>query len=627
MAGFMAGFAGALTDGINDRKKRKAEREDDVFRMSYQSYLSNKDSMKASKEKDRAAAANAELMAAGTANPEEAYKAIYQTLINGGDAKLLAESLKENDIKIIDTPEAAKVDKIDSVSVDGQMSEAMPTPSGVEAPGQTAPTADTKISGPAKQESNWFAEMFSNEDSNVDKYRNSAIKKIADATGQDYDTVAKTITGDYRSAQTDPVKFVFQKRDKNEELQTYEKELYKLKLAELDGNPADIAKARLRVSVFTDKALLESSLDSRNNVRMATTNEAGEYGGSVDIAQSDIIQARENGLTEVKTVDGRMVPMAALRSVDEKYLENRMKVFEKFGTQTEDYNKSLAAYTSVATIGNKLIRYGRENPDILTSTAGASATIQGWVNDIQGAVNIFDKQFGENVKNGVYAGSAEDRAAMMSQLEEASKKAATQMSDILTDATKSDADRYAAYQNLQTLMVYQIAAMDLQTGKSLTIEEMENYKELSRAKDPVKLEARINETLLQKYSDLQTQGTIQNNNPMIKNLEVMGGGIKSGLSVITPDQLAERSNNVDLQQRQAIIRDLNAQQTPINYENLPPEAQPQETKTRPEFKTNLESAEWYINEQGVPIAAVIKKLEAGGDTETANQLRQKYGVK
>ena len=616
MAGFMSGFAGALTEGIKERRARKADREDDIFKMSYQSYLSNKEDMKAMREKDKAAAANAEMLAATTDNPEESYKVIYQALKNGVDAKFLEETLRENKIKLIDTPKAPKAPSTDTAAVDSQMAGAMmdtsktttSQPAVQSTPVETAPVAETK-SGVVRPE-NWFAEMFSNETADPTRYRDAAVQKISEATGEDPNEVSKVITGDYRSEITDPVKFVFQKRNKNEELQTYEKELYKLRLAEQSGNQADIAKYNLRVSVFKDKALLDSSLDSRNNVRLATLNpENGEYAGSVDVAQADIVQAREQSLTSVKTIDGRSIPLANLRPMDEKYLETRVKVFEKFGTQTEDYNNRLAAYTSVATIGNKLIRLGRENPDILTASAGASAAVQGWVNDIQGAINIFDKQFGEKAKNGVFSGTQEDRFVISKQYEETIKEASTELSDILSDETRSDADRYAAYENLQTLMVYQIAAMDLQTGRSLTVDEMGKYRELARAKDPSKLEARINETLMQKYSELQNQAVIQNNNPMIKNLELMGGGIKSGLSVMTPDDLAGMSSDIDLKQRQDIIKGLVSQQQPINYNTPKQEDTVQSQQTQ--ASTVLDKARDAIA-KGAPRDAVIQRLKERG---------------
>lgn len=569
MAGFMAGFAGALTDGINERKKRKAEREDDVFKMSYTAYLNNKQEMKAAREKDRAAAANAEMLAAGTDNPEESYKVIYQSLLNGADPDYLKDALRENRIKLIDTPTVdkpatEKTPEVAKPNMEAQMGEVVPV---------------AKESVAPQQETNWFADMFSNESSNPEQYRDSAIKKIADATGEDVSKVSEIITGNFDSPRTNFTKFVFEKKTQEEELKDLDQEIYSMNEADRRGDTMRRDYYARRVAAISTANALKAKNTARANntdvIMMSSIGPDGQYLGSLPISKSDLETAKEGGTSVVKSLNGKEVDINQLQMLPEDFQTDYMKLFKDYNQNSEDYNNAMLAFTSSASIANKIIRIGNQNKEVLGSPAIVAGYFRDAVNNIESAVTLLDKQFNSK-PNGNFTDG--EKSNMVSSINRVVQEDASRLSDILSDETRAAGERRAALESLQTLLAYQLAAMDLQTGRSLTNEELANYKKMVTNTGPESLEGRLNEILGEKYAALGNRARrLTGESSEVSAFEKVYG-VKTGLMPMTPEEvLAGAPENQDAIERLEIIKQsVNAPYVPAS--SIAPEQQEDNTQ-------------------------------------------------
>ena len=528
MAGFMAGFSGALTEGIKANKARKDQREDDVFKMSYQSYLTNKDKMMEYKEKDKQAAANAEVLAAGTDNPEESYKAIYSALKSGVSFDYLSESLKENKIKVLETPSVDKPEQVAKPSVDAQMSEAMPV---------------SKPSG-----GNWVAEMFS-PNGNVDQYRQKAIQDIAAATGEDVANVSKAITGNYRE-ESDTVKFLFEKKTTTpEKLEKLEDIVFRRDEAKRNGDTASAEKYDRQIAAINTTMTMEARAKAKergsdNFKNFITTDEKGVYAGPMMI---DATELQNNGQV-FDVITGQPVDPQNLRPMPDGFDQAYLNLAKDNLKLSEDYDERTRNWIEASSISNKMIRIAREQPAVINYGGSLTESARGVLANVGGVMDRLKGEFYRDDKSGPL--SSEQYANVIEQLDGQTKN----LVDILSDEGKDIAEKHSAYTAMLDILAFKAAAMEKQVGRDVTEKDFERFRNVvGSGSSPESVEEKLNQFLMEKLGSIETQRRQLAENGAVKAFEnqykVKTGFLPTGIEEL----IASSGLNRDAQERYDVI--------------------------------------------------------------------------
>lgn len=531
----MSGFAGALTEGIKERRARKADREDDIFKMSYQSYLSNKEDMKAMREKDKAAAANAEMLAATTDNPEESYKVIYQALKNGVDAKFLEETLRENKIKLIDTPKAPKAPSTDTAAVDSQMAGAMmdtsktttSQPAVQSTPVETAPVAETK-SGVVRPE-NWFAEMFSNETADPTRYRDAAVQKISEATGEDPKMVSKIITGEYRPNEpTEFQKFVFQKKTKPEEAADMADAQLNYNIAKENGDKVGMEKWQRHITarkmVKAEEARLTAIANGKNVSPFAIIKD-GKFAGTIN---GEYKQGEDGNQVLVNSDTGEPVTDQVKR-VEPDFNKEYLKQAKEVDTLAAPYLEKSSTFIESLSIADTIVRATKDTPAITNYRGSLSAAANTLINNTTGVLGFVKSELNKDVSevNFKLVGDSLNKIEDTLLLK-------------LSPENQDIAEKAKAYEAMLDVLAFKFAAMEKQTGKEVSDKDFTRFRGAVGVKGdtPETIKKRLDQFLFEKAKTLQGDYNNITNSGIVKSFKLLEGFDMGVLPMSVEEQMA-----------------------------------------------------------------------------------------
>ena len=531
----MSGFAGALTEGIKERRARKADREDDIFKMSYQSYLSNKEDMKAMREKDKAAAANAEMLAATTDNPEESYKVIYQALKNGVDAKFLEETLRENKIKLIDTPKAPKAPSTDTAAVDSQMAGAMmdtsktttSQPAVQSTPVETAPVAETK-SGVVRPE-NWFAEMFSTETVDPSRYRDAAVQKISEATGEDPKMVSKIITGEYRPNEpTEFQKFVFQKKTKPEEAADMADAQLNYNIAKENGDKVGMEKWQRHITarkmVKTEEARLTAIANGKNVSPFAIIKD-GKFAGTIN---GEYKQGEDGNQVLVNSDTGEPVTDQVKR-VEPDFNKEYLKQAKEVDTLAAPYLEKSSTFIESLSIADTIVRATKDTPAITNYRGSLSAAANTLINNTTGVLGFVKSELNKDVSevNFKLVGDSLNKIEDTLLLK-------------LSPENQDIAEKAKAYEAMLDVLAFKFAAMEKQTGKEVSDKDFTRFRGAVGVKGdtPETIKKRLDQFLFEKAKTLQGDYNNITNSGIVKSFKLLEGFDMGVLPMSVEEQMA-----------------------------------------------------------------------------------------
>ena len=193
--GFMAGFGDAFATSFENSRDRRAKREEDEFRMTFDEYTKRRDEkMKYDREDAKYAKQAAGIAQRAGVDDPKAVAWLYDQIKVGTDPDTLLKEIRRPGAKFISTAsETAPSTKAKQTELQQQMSG-----SGL-APDQ--PTVDTQTPAP-EEKGDFWSKLFPGRKSpqaRAKELTDANIGRIAQVTGQDPSEVQKIMTGDYQS--------------------------------------------------------------------------------------------------------------------------------------------------------------------------------------------------------------------------------------------------------------------------------------------------------------------------------------------------------------------------------------------------------------------------------------------
>lgn len=198
MAGFMAGFGQAFSSSFEKAQARKADFENDVFKLTFNTYLEN------DKERKKAEKADADAVRKATAlaetlpgvNKKAATAQIYKMLSSGLDEKFIMEKLQEPGARIEFSQEVSR-NKDDLEAQTEAVTAPGPNDQRQQNLEQVQQTQQPQTPSSAPSWKDTFAGGLFNSpySKKQDQMRDKAIGKISTATGVGQDQIRNTLTG------------------------------------------------------------------------------------------------------------------------------------------------------------------------------------------------------------------------------------------------------------------------------------------------------------------------------------------------------------------------------------------------------------------------------------------------
>jgi hypothetical protein len=186
--GFMAGFGPAFAQSFNSSLERRAQRKDDMFKLTYKEYLDRRNQYEQKKSEDSAAIKKAKVLARDMAGNEEAWPMIREWIGSGLTDGQIDELIKNGEFETKGIAKPASPDMIDPVDTQMQsagLDQGAVTPSNL-------PTETGTQSAPAPQ----APQMPGAGGGMMDKlFPGMAAKKAARDENTNFNQIA-SVTGD-----------------------------------------------------------------------------------------------------------------------------------------------------------------------------------------------------------------------------------------------------------------------------------------------------------------------------------------------------------------------------------------------------------------------------------------------
>lgn len=379
---FMEGFANAVSDNIEDKRKRRRDQEDDIFSTNYKLYLSRQEDRRKQSENENKLYGKAQFYANRYGLGEDGAKVFFQYFNGGGEEKELAEMMKNGTISF---GEAA------------QPKAPMSTGQEMKNSGLDMETVDVnEDSYVPKLETGRSALAVNNMDPQQAKMTASqekVVKKIADATGDDETKVRETIFGQSKQDLSSMLKWQF-KPNNNQELEW-------IKTLPTDEDKLKVEQAKMYAMGDSKKgdqigAILNSLSKDQNQIDADgwmiyedpdTKEMINSRGKVIDgVFYKKVGDKYEEKGTPSNVLNGMMV------AIDDKL---DPKVRKEIFTAVQPFQEQKTATLGIVRASQEAAQIVDQNPAALTATARAISSIQGLSNELD-AVDSAIKQFSSN---------------------------------------------------------------------------------------------------------------------------------------------------------------------------------------------------------------------------------------
>ena len=487
---FMAGFADAFVEDRDRRIKREAQQEDDMFKMTYKSFLDRREENKAQSEKDKKAAATAEAIAQRYNQP---IAPILSALRAGTDTSIVTDMAKSGAWESVGEEEAPEAANAAQAATGGDL-EAQ-TASAINDPMQ--PPEGATVTGP----------VF--DDPTRQKGFTSSINKIAEIEGRNPDQVIAEINGPREQTSGPGGSYKYTARPEKREFDAgvQQQRYADLQAAAATGDPA-AKDALLQFETVELPALkaAESMFDAAPEVRLPTSREglavmlanAQASGDPAKIALAEntrkiydnmiLDQAQAEGkfgsakkslirgpdgrvkmgmIISEMGEDGRRVfrnqsepgsppidPTNVLEYNEELTDLDKTIVEQSQSKPVQEYKSKLIQATSGIRIAGQLMEMVDNDPEVLADiSSGLSLTANNVVKELSAFGSLFEK-----TDNGESVSLGEDQVRMMER----------DLANIDPSAIQDRASKYALFKAKTLLYIYRMGAVEGQEGRALT---------------------------------------------------------------------------------------------------------------------------------------------------------------
>ena len=476
---FMEGFANALSSNMEDKRKRKRDTEDDVFRANYSTYLSNLKEQRDQSQKETQLFGKAKYLADryGYRDPN-AVKSIHQYLVSGGT---------EDDFrKDADTGTFS----FESAAPDGPQGVANEMSSS-----GLADTADTNedqyVPKVETGRSPLAVATMPVREANENASQERIVKRIADTTGTDEQSIRETMFGKSKQDLSPMVKMTY-KPNSAQELKWIE---------DLPNDPKQLAIIEAKYDAMGDT----KKADKIREITLGLTKDNNQTDAKgfmfyEDPKTGENIQVRgktEKGLFYKRKADGSYedqgTPTGKL---------NGQMIAENDNLELDDYKeifKSVDPFEQmkVSTLSNvkdsmEAAQIVAANPAAVTKTAAVVSSLQGLTNEFD-ALNQMISQVTSNTNSTV-----EERANVVSSAIDQMKG----FTERLDTSSLNDGER--RLMRLQMNMVYSQLKLYGESGRSVSNFDIKNQMALVFDARPDNFEKHLQQQVKSNLGILET---------------------------------------------------------------------------------------------------------------------------
>lgn len=410
MAGFMAGFGPAFAQSFSQTRRDIEGREDDLFKIKYQDFLSTRDERNKTKKEESLAMRQAQQLAADLKDPDAApflYKQIMDFGVKSVEGKLADGRLSFDEGY---KPQAVVKEK----TVRDEM------------------------------------DMLSNAP-NVSKAGQSRInRRLEEATNGTYSQVTGPQSSPYEGVDTGA--YGWRMAEPEVKAGLLRDAIYNRNRYLGEGDVTRAKTEQLKIEAIREEAAMEAMI------------KANAESGAMESTMSNTWINTETGQTtqgSMSTRGGNPIflegpkkvarPSQNMRQMSLAELKHRSDVRTIAGGQVEDYNKQLSATMSILDLSGRLITIVNQSDDVLAERAGAVATGAATISkEFEAFSGMVDNLRSETMKTG-----------QTEKTDQMVKDAERSFNRLIASGTFASLEDYAArkkvFDNIRVMLAYRQA--------------------------------------------------------------------------------------------------------------------------------------------------------------------------
>lgn len=525
---FMAGFGQAFSRSFENSQQRRQQQEDDIFKLTFNTYLENQKNeqkeIKADQARVREAEAVADLLGAGV-NKKAAVAAAYKFLNSGMSQDKVLEELRKPGTQMDLTRDMREnKDELEAqteaVTAPGPSTQRNQNLQEV----QRSQTDGTQPKEPSWRD-NFSGGLFNSPYSKRDSAFNKAQQRIAQSTGRSVEEVNSVLTGsNQRKPLIDTTGLIFSPgSDPAKAPKSAKEALLASQEAFSRGDTSEGERLRRIYDTYMqavgdeEKAKLDAELAPRVGAPTKVWNpEKNEW----DIVSLIPGQPDENGRsTLMNSSTGQPVNPEMTQGIHPDEAKAAEAVRSGLQKDMISHANATASFGNVVHAMDRVLEIGRNNPEALTYYTSSGAGI---VNNLmQEGVNLYNmglEIINPAMEKGLTSGKFDE--AEFSKAKNSVEKGLQTLED---DVVKGKISRVAAdaarIKMYTTLMTYEVGMAYGQEGRSFTGEKFRLFQEvLSDSVEPQRQLQALSELMLQLEGNLDrnSQQLFGSNSPLIQ---------------------------------------------------------------------------------------------------------------
>jgi hypothetical protein len=554
--GFMAGFGPAFAESFNSGMERRAKKKDDMFKLTYNEFLTRREKYEEQKSEDSKRIRAAKTYARDFAGDEKLWPKMYEWLssgLNGDDIQELIAGgefeMASPSAELPSTPEPAQTE-------DAQMMDAgLSSPSVTNSPSgdPTSVAGATQATGPAPQapinplesQAGFMDKMLPGMAAKRDARRIGEVEQqVMDITKSSREDFDKIMRSDFNSPvmQAAKIKYTKKKTPEPDKFNTLEEALLEQMHAMDSGDPGriDIADRRVKILKSAEAFKAQKKAESEGLItRDAPVNVFGPNGYETTVRANQDDNGQWIDSITGQPVQGKVMPVSK-----EEY-DAVQAVTKEVDKPFEEYRKSQNATISAldkAANMNELVEM--TNGAVLADiTAGAFSGAQKWIQEIAVGANYVTKTASDG-------GELDPKNKAWLQQQE------KRLQDLLGTAGNDLATAKGLFEVQKALLAYDIASMKGQEGRSLSEPERKVFMDaVGQGTTVDKFRQNLGLILTGSVNEVDLMGSSLQQHPSIRAFGDYWGYTPKHFETTPMDESLSTNSNTKIQRAWQIFRD------------------------------------------------------------------------
>lgn len=517
---FMAGFGEAFSRSYERSAIRRANMEDDIFKLTFNTYLENQKDIKTKQSQEAADAQKAKALAQTLSGVDQkaATAQIYTMLRSGLEEDFILEELKKPGAKM----EFDQNIRENKGALEEQ-TEAVTAPGSSETKDQNLQQVQQRQQAEGSWKDTFAGGLFGSPYSKRDKAADKAQQRIAETTGVPLEQVQGTLSGSTAmtpSISTTGLKFTPGRSIVKDELANLNSAAIELAEAQndMETNPSPagqerLAQAERRITALKNAEIFKAQAEAAAKGMLGTAQRVKVIGQDGSTRLTYAKQGPGGELLDAGTnepIQGQTVP----------FTEDEQKAYQDLA---KDVSKQSEEYQNRVTSMTSLMRGAGDMATLVDQTGGAvlgqrvgnlSQYLQGWGTDLTSAFQLY-----ENLKKtGNTVGANPDDTFAVEEMEK-------KINSVISQGVGDIGTARALFDAKVKILAYKIAAMEGQDGRGLAEVERQMFESIAEGgNSPEKFNQNMANIMFSRLNDLVSDRNVLNgNNIQIKAFQEAWG--------------------------------------------------------------------------------------------------------